>query len=520
MLVLLGFYIVSDYGVTYDEYVNRRNGGVSLNYIATIIEKTFNISIFSGDQALAPYRIALDSYQDRDYGVAFDLPALVLERVLQINNVRDQYLLRHILTYLFFLVGCWALYKTVLIRFSSQFFGVCSVAMMILSPRIFADSFYNSKDIVFMSAAAIATYAMQRLFDKKDVISAAYFALATAFAINIRIIAIIFPIALATIVLFGLLTRKQPLHTKVLIFYVVVATVLTITFWPWLWTNPTERFMLAFSNMSKFRWEGWVLYLGNYYSASDLPRHYLMTWIAVSTPIFYLVLFAIGTLSIIKTTMFNKFLLWKSPEELQDLVFFGLFFSPLILVFINRPVLYDGWRQFYFVYPAFICIAIRGLTVGPKLLRHLKIYRFVLVSFFCATLIYVGSWMVTNHPFQNLYFNALATRGATQSFELDYWGTSNTRVLRYLLQYKPTGTLRIWSLGITAVTQSLVLLDEVDKNRIEIVNEADDAEFIVTNFRFITPEQRNFLRNSDWLNIYNVVVDQRVISGVFEKITH
>ena len=526
LLLLLGSLIVSDYGVSYDEYVNRKNGGVTLNYLVEKIERFFNISVLPNGDALAAYRIPLHTYEDKDYGVAFDVPVLVLERVLNINNARHQYLLRHILTYLFFLGGCLALYKTVAVRFSSSLLGLCSVGMMVLSPRIFADSFYNSKDIVFMSAVAMATYAMQRMFYKKNLTSAALFGFVTAFAINIRIIGLIFPIALLAIVLIGLLIRKQPLRASLVIFYLAISSGFTIILWPWLWSNPIEHFMLAFSNMSKFRWEGWVLYLGHYYPSSDLPRHYLITWIIISTPIIYLLLFGVGALSIVKTTIANKFDLWRSPNELQDLIFFGLFFSPIMLVLINKPVLYDGWRQFYFIYPAFICLAIRGLTFVPKLksIKLLKFWRVALFSALGATVIHVGNWMVTHHPFQNLYFNALTPSSSAESFdpssqlfELDYWGTSNVRLLRYLLEHKTSGNIRIWPLGITSIEQSLVMLTDAEKNRIQIVSSPEDAEFSVTNFRFITPQQRDFLSNKDWSTLYNLVVGQRVISSVLQK---
>lgn len=230
-LLLLGALVVADYGVSYDEYVNRKNGGVSLNHIIEKIEENFNFSIWVDDEALIPYRIPLNTYLDKDYGVAFDLPAFIIERALQINSPRGQHILRHILTYLLFLAGCWALYQTVAFRFSSKLLGLASVAMMVLSPRIFADSFYNSKDIVFMSAVAIATYAMQRFFNKKDLAAAVLFGLATAFAINIRIIGIIFPLAVVAIVVIGLLTRKQALRVSLLIFYLAISSGLTIAFW-------------------------------------------------------------------------------------------------------------------------------------------------------------------------------------------------------------------------------------------------------------------------------------------------
>ncbi len=516
-LLVLGLSVVSDYGVTYDEYVNRRNGGVSLNHISQLIERLLQIPIWSKDEVVASYRIPLESYIDRDYGIAFDLPVMALERFLQINDPRNQYLFRHALTYIVFALGCWSLYKTIAFRFSSAWLGVVALVMMILSPRIFADAFYNSKDIVFMSAVAIATNAMQKMFDRKDIASAIFFGLATAFAINIRIVAVIFIAATILIVLFELLNSKRSLPVQTALVYVTVAVGLTVVFWPWLWGDPVTNFMLALNNMSNFRWNGWVLYSGNYYPSTDLPRHYLLVWILISTPLLYSGLFCVGVYSIIKTTLQNKVEVWKNSAQLQDLIFLGLFFSPLLFVFFKRSVVYDGWRQFYFVYPAFICVAIRGLTCKPASITLLNLYRVALALLFCLTAVSLTVWMIRQHPFQNLYFNVLGPKGPAQSFELDYWGTSNVKVLRFLLKYQPTGPIRVLPVGITALSQSLVMLEETERERIQIVDESSDADFSVTNFRFINPHQREFFDGSAWSSIYEVVVDKHIISRVYKK---
>jgi hypothetical protein len=516
-LLMLGFLIVSDYGVTYDEYVNRRNGGVSLNYISQLIGHVLQIPIWPNDPVLALYRIPLESYIDRDYGVAFDLPVMAIERLLQINDPRNQYLFRHALTYIVFLLGCWSLYKTIAFRFSSSWLGVVALVMMILSPRIFADAFYNSKDIVFMSAVAIATYAMQRMFYRKDIASAIFFGLATAFAINIRIIAVIFVVASILIFAFEWLNRRRSLPAQVALVYVTATVGLTIGFWPWLWGDPVTNFMVALNNMSNFRWQGWVLYSGNYYTSTDLPRQYLLVWILISTPLLYSALFCVGVYSIIKTTLRNNVQIWKNSAQLQDLIFLGLFLSPILFVFFKRSVVYDGWRQFYFVYPAFICVAIRGLTCKPASIALFKLHRVVLALLLCLTAASLTVWMIRQHPFQNLYFNVLGPKGPAQSFELDYWGTSNVKVLRFLLAYQPTGSIRVLPVGITALSQSLVMLDEAERKRIQIVDEVGDADFSVTNFRFINPQQREFFDGYTWSSIYEIVVDKHIISSVFKK---
>jgi hypothetical protein len=516
-LLLLGVFVVADYGVTHDEYVNRRNGGISLSYVLQLIEGLRQTPLLSHDPVLASYRTSLDSYNDRDYGVAFDLPAMALERLLQINDQRSQYLLRHVLTHIIFVTGCWAVYKTVAVRFSSVWLGVCALIMMILSPRIFADAFYNSKDIVFMSAVALATYAMQKMYCRKDLSSAFVFGLATAFAINIRIIGIIFIAATIAIFIVDVLGRKRLLPAPLLVAYLAVTGLLTIGFWPWLWSAPADNFMRAISNMSNFRWNGWVLYFGNYYISTNLPRHYVPGWILISTPLLYVALFCIGACSIIKSVFHNKFVIWKNSAQLQDLIFLGMLVSPLLFVSLQRSVVYDGWRHFYFVYPAFICIAIRGLTWTPRAVALVRPYRVTLALLLCITVVQLSVWMVRVHPFQNIYFNALVSDGPAQKFELDYWGTSNVRGLQFLLEYQPSGVIRVSQVGITSLAQSLVMLDESERARIQVIDEPEDAEYYITNFRFINPQQRGFLDSSSWILIHSIVVDTHVISQIFKK---
>jgi hypothetical protein len=389
--------------------------------------------------------------------------------------------------------------------------------MMILSPRIFADAFYNSKDIVFMSAVALATYAMQKMFCRKDLSSAVVFALATAFAINVRIIGIIFIVATVAIFIVDVLGRKRSLSAPLLVAYLAVTVLLTIGFWPWLWSAPADNFMLALSNMSNFRWNGWVLYIGNYYTSTNLPRHYLPGWILISTPLLYVALFCIGACSIIKSVVDNKFEIWKNSAQLQDLISLGILVSPLLFVLFKRSVVYDGWRQFYFVYPAFICIAIRGLTWTPHAIAFIKPYRLMLSLLLCVTAVQLTVWMVRAHPFQNMYFNVLVPDGPAQNFELDYWGTSNVRGLQFLLEYQPSGVIRVSQVGITSLAQSLAMLDESERARIQVIDEPDHAEYCITNFRFINPQQRGFLDSSSWLSIHSIVVDTHVISQIFKK---
>ena len=70
---IIGLFIYKDYGISFDENINRDNGFVSLKFI---FEK-FGISA-----DLTKYSInipTLKDYVDKEYGVVFDLPLAFLE---------------------------------------------------------------------------------------------------------------------------------------------------------------------------------------------------------------------------------------------------------------------------------------------------------------------------------------------------------------------------------------------------------------------------------------------------------
>ena len=192
--LLIGGAIFWTYGSTGDEPIERNNGIVSLRYVA----EQFSISAFLNDPALkitidAP---KLNTYRDRDYPVAFNLPAVALERLLGIGNDGDErkiYFFRHLLTFLVNLLGVVAVYNLAKRRFSDWRIGLLAATFLVLSPRFFAESFYNSKDVVFMSFFALATYTAISFILKPTWKTALWHSLATAIAIDIRIMAVVIP---------------------------------------------------------------------------------------------------------------------------------------------------------------------------------------------------------------------------------------------------------------------------------------------------------------------------------------
>ena len=122
--------------------------------------------------------------------------------------------------------------------------------------------------------------------------------------------------------------------------------------------------------MSSYTWRGSVFYMGEYISAMNLPWHYPIVWISITTPILYLLLFALGS-ALVFLRLLNRFFelgpenkindLWKSKKELIDLIMLLIFYFTLFLVIKINSTLYGGWRHLYFIYPCLIFISISGL---------------------------------------------------------------------------------------------------------------------------------------------------------------
>ena len=77
LAVELGVY--RDYGISWDELTSRTNGAVTLKHVVERFAPSLLTDAASG---LDP----LNKYIDRDYGVAFEAPAVALEVILGIHD--------------------------------------------------------------------------------------------------------------------------------------------------------------------------------------------------------------------------------------------------------------------------------------------------------------------------------------------------------------------------------------------------------------------------------------------------
>jgi hypothetical protein len=428
--LLLGLFIYKDYGISADEMWSRIVGLKSLEYLSHL----FGISSYlRGANPLNNPELVFSGFADRDYGVIFTLP---VEWVIHTFSIvgPDIYYMRHLMTFLTFWIACIAFYKTINLRYSDWRISLVGVGFLILSPRIFGDSFYNDKDLVFLSLFIIATYTFTRFIASPSLKNVIYHALASAIAINCRLMAIILPVVLVTVLIFLYAIGKNSWQKtiKYLAIYLIVFLTLTILLWPWLWSSPFENLTLALKNMAHFRTVPNLHFQGEIISAKNLPWFYLPVWIAITTPILYLLIYVVGFAATVKILFKKTFYKNNRPDDLLDVIYLGLSISPIMMVITLHSVLYNGWRHLYFIYPAFILVCLCGIKWLFEIFSNRPLILLIMKVGLAISLAVTAIWMVRWHPYQYLYFNVLAGNWA-KKYDLDYWGVAYLRPLKKIL---------------------------------------------------------------------------------------
>lgn len=336
-VLLLGLLLFRQFGISIDENQQRDTGMVTLKHVAAKV----NPAWVKNDPDFDRYTVPLAEYKDRDYGVAFETPVSFVERLLGLNDWRAKFLLRHLCTFLVSFGGLLAVYQLAARRFHDWRLGLLAASWLLLSPRLFAESFYNDKDAVFMALFAIATNTEIRLLLKPTGRRMLWHALACAITIDVRIVGVLIPVATGGVLLWRGVRGEVawPRVLGLLAAYGPLTAALVVAGWPYLWPAPLDNFLTAFHNMAAFRWGGQVLYMGDMIYATDIPWHYALVWIGITTPVLYLAAGLLGIGLVLRELWRQRWRLWATNDQLQDVLFLGLGLKPLVAVIVLHSVL-------------------------------------------------------------------------------------------------------------------------------------------------------------------------------------
>src|SRR6266536_190824 len=127
VLLAVGLGVYRDYGISWDEPRSRINGSVTFKYVAERFAPSRLTDAASHVVPLNEYAdrvVPLNEYVDRDYGVAFEAPAIALEVMLRIGDKQNVFMFRHLLTFLVALAGIYAVKRMAHRRFSDWRIGL------------------------------------------------------------------------------------------------------------------------------------------------------------------------------------------------------------------------------------------------------------------------------------------------------------------------------------------------------------------------------------------------------------
>jgi hypothetical protein len=475
-----------------DEEIQRVTGEVSLLYVFQQLPAPVQQRLLPAQAAALiarqPATNQLHSYRDRDYGVAFEMPAAAIEQLLRVHEVRDIFLLRHLLNFLVCWVGFMAFYTLAARRFGSWRVGLLGTLLLVLSPRLFGDYFYNSKDAVFLACFTLAVAAAVPFIERPTWRWALACAAACALAIDVRLMGVLVPAATLFFIAWRALRGEYgPGQSRRLLglggLFAIALAVLVVAGWPYLWEAPLHNFLVAWRNMSHFRTLSWVLYRGQLLRANHLPWHYVLGCIGVTVPLLYLLFFGVGVLAIGTAAVRRRARLYAGAEW-QDLLFLGLAVAPVLAVIVLHSVLYNSWRQLYFLYPMLLLVALRGLVAAwhwPPPAQYRQYWQPVLGLGVAAALAVIAVRIVRLHPLETLYFNALAAEPLDDNYDADYWGMGTRTGLEWVLAHDARPRIRVGSPEPYHVVLAHQMLPPAAQQRLVVTLDTTQVDYYLHN---------------------------------------
>lgn len=479
-LFVIGLSIFKDYGVHWDEYYNQDFGHRWMNYVFAVAKA----------QLLS---VPLPQFflSDLIHGPVFAVFLVALTDPYQLKDSRDVILMRHLIVFLLFYVSVIFFYLLCRRHFQNWRLGLLGCVFLVLSPRIFADAFYNCVDIAFLSFFIIGMFTLVVMLDKRTISSALIHAFVCAILINIRLIGLF--LSIVTVVFFCLEVKRAHLikdrmaDQRVLTGHLISLSVLIVLFNPFLWAHPLTNFIRLVSCTVNYKeLSGGVHYLGGFFRHGALPWHYALVWIMVSTPLLYLFLFFAGIFASLKLFFRNGTGSYLTKRNTA--IFLVCFSLPLI---IATGKLFNGWRHIYFIYPLLLILAVIGFQYVWQNIR--PVVRGVLIVGLAFGSLDTALFMVRNHPYQNVYFNLLAGKNAseiTNRFDLDYWGLSYRKALEYILKTDGEAIIPVYFSSETPGNNNLKILLPEERKRLVCVPVEKAKYFLANNMVPISKKYR------------------------------
>lgn len=500
---LLGMAVSGQYGAYVDQYTETNICGMNLKeYMYRLLgdDKPHDRMEYRFMVSFGNIGRITDSVEI-DHGVAPYYPVGMLV-FLQGRTAFSSYVW-HYFTFVIYFAGCLALYGIVYELFRRRGIALLSFLMLYLSPRFFGEGHYNNKDIVLMAFGLLTLYFGVRYILRRKIGDGLLFAGMAAVMTNVKIMGLwFFGIVGITYLIYHIykktLTRKHFIQgLGAILFYVVLFMLIT----PASWNGLAEYIRYCVTGASSFsRWDGQILYAGEWYGSGELPWHYLPVQILISTPPVLLLFIAIG-----HGKMIYSIIRREDHAGIYGMILLS-YLVPFVYVLLSREVVvYNGWRHFYFIYGPMMIAAgaglraagdLPGILFGGRVKEHTC--RFLDRLLCGGTVCYLLILILAGHPYQYSYVNCFAKQPAEDHWELDYWNVTGLQALKQLYNSSERNKSLDLTLGAvkgnqSAVITNLDLLPKKMREAMQYVNdEGAEPNYLVVNLSYGKMDQEGY----------------------------
>lgn len=487
--LIIGLSIYKDFGIGIEEHFQRKSGFYWLNYFLEFTN--FDLLKNSAQEKYNQIKTIanlVDIETHLNYGILFDFPMALFETIFNFEG-KSVFESRHLVNFLIFFISGIYFFKIIKIRFNNSLISLVGVSIYLLLPKSFGSSFFDSKDLFFLSILTINYYFYVKFEINRNKLNLFYFALFSAFSTSSRIFGLIVPISFIIIEFFYLINAKSLKRVKFTIIYLLFFIFSLFIHWPYLWMLVADfnYYLEPFSVRSDLK----VLFDGFYYNSQNLPIIYIPKLIFFSTPILIVILFSLGFLYILKRIYIRiiniksddfKQDLWRGLKEKIDLFFLLNISIILFHYFSFYPNLYGGWRHYIFINFFISFFSVYGFYTSLNYLNiNTKKIIYTIMLFFLSNLIYN---LYKYHPYQSYYFNNLVDENSKINFQIDTQSLSRVDALEFILKNSQNkNKIFISTASWTPLEDAKYFIDKNNWNKLVFLgtSNTNNADYIYSN---------------------------------------
>lgn len=492
-VLLIGVFSFRDFGIPYDEATMTELGEMSYQYV------------FSGK----PYT---QDTHIRFHGTTVELPLRTFFIFFGPFDPQTMIFTRHAVVFVFFFIAIIFLYLIGKRITGDWRIALIGCVFLLLSPRVFAHAFYNSRDIPNLSLFTVAIWTMLKTWDRGTKRWAALHGIVMGLDLGLRMTAVFLPVLTLMFITLRVLRREWTAQKAIILFLIALITLVptTIAVWPLLWEHPIKHIVDAYHFMSSF--DPASVTLGQ--ELAGLRWYYVPMWIGITTPLLYSTLALVGAGVLVYTVIQSPrhILRHATLETLLPLV--GCL-APILALMLTGAGIYQEWRHMLFVYPCLLLLSECGILAFLRFLQRMGMLPVqslaVCIGILLMQIVPTAWWMVRNHPHDYVYYSVPGTWLPAMR-QMDYWGLSTRYGVSWILENDKRSPISYYSPDNITYVNGHALFPN-DRKRLQQVKSADFADYLIQLHK---PEMADAPSFEGYHEVFSVVVDEEKLTTVYE----